>query len=213
MTMSTNPWIWVSAILTLFIFSYLYKENPFFRFAEHLFTGLTVGYAIPYYWSNYVQDYFLRPVFVDHRYIILVPFAIGLLYLTRFIPKIGYLMLIPIAIALGISNGMGLPLTVEADILKQIQGTMLTADMFRSPWDPYNGLVIGVLILIGVVCTISYFYFSREHKGALKVSANIGIWFVMIGFGASFGYTVMARVSLLIGRLQFLFTDWIHLIK
>ncbi|MDI6740154.1 MAG: hypothetical protein QME74_07300 [Candidatus Edwardsbacteria bacterium] len=211
--MSTNPWIWVSAVLTLFIFSYLYKENPFFRFAEHLFTGLTVGYAIPFYWNNYVQDYFIQPLFANHRYIILIPFAIGLLYLTRFIPKIGYLMLIPIAIALGVGNGMSLPLIVEADLLKQIQGTMLTAEMLNKPWDPYNGLVIGILILIGVVCTISYFYFSREHKGALKISANIGIWFVMIGFGASFGYTVMARVSLLIGRLQFLFTDWIHLIK
>jgi hypothetical protein len=35
----------------------------------------------------------------------------------------------------------------------------------------------------------------------------------MIGFGASFGNTVMARVSLLIGRVQFLLTDWIHIIK
>jgi hypothetical protein len=30
----------------------------------------------------------------------------------------------------------------------------------------------------------------------------------MAGFGASFGYTVMARVSLLIGRIQFLTQDW-----
>ncbi|MCU0607070.1 MAG: hypothetical protein MUF78_06550, partial [Candidatus Edwardsbacteria bacterium] len=106
-----------------------------------------------------------------------------------------------------------LPLTVEADILKQIQGTMLTSSMLERPWDPFGGLVVGIVVLVGVLCTISYFYFSREQKGALKVSANVGIWFVMIGFGASFGYTVMARVSLLIGRLQFLFTDWIHWIK
>jgi hypothetical protein len=211
--MSTNPWTWVAAILSLFIFSYLYKENPFFRFAEHLFTGLSVGYGIPIYWINYVQPYLLQPLFVEHRWVLLIPFAIGLLYLFRYVTKYAWLMLVPIACMLGFWNGVSLPLTVEADILKQIQGTMLTTAMLRHPWDPYNGLVIGVLVLVGVLCTISYFYFSREHKGALKVSANIGIWFVMIGFGASFGYTVMARVSLLIGRLQFLFTDWIHLIK
>jgi hypothetical protein len=31
----------------------------------------------------------------------------------------------------------------------------------------------------------------------------------MISFGAHFGYTVMARLSLLIGRVQFLTVDWL----
>ena len=35
----------------------------------------------------------------------------------------------------------------------------------------------------------------------------------MVGFGASFGYTVMARISLFIGRLQFLLGDWLGIIK
>jgi hypothetical protein len=34
----------------------------------------------------------------------------------------------------------------------------------------------------------------------------------MIAFGASFGYTVMARVSLLIARVQFLLRDWLHIL-
>ena len=38
---------------------------------------------------------------------------------------------------------------------------------------------------------------------------GVGIWFIMISFGAHFGYTVMGRVSLLIGRVQFLIEDWI----
>jgi len=35
----------------------------------------------------------------------------------------------------------------------------------------------------------------------------------MIGFGASFGLTVMARISLLIGRIQFLVIDVFGLMK
>jgi len=35
----------------------------------------------------------------------------------------------------------------------------------------------------------------------------------MIGFGASFGMTVMARISLLIGRIQFLVNDVLGLLK
>ncbi|MBI5805628.1 hypothetical protein HZA73_06235 [candidate division TA06 bacterium] len=210
--MSLNPWVWIAALLSLAIFSYLYKDNPVFRFAEHLFTGLSVGYYLVLYWNSYALPYIVTPL-QDHRWITLIPMALGMMYLFRFIPKLNYLILIPIAISLGFWNGMSIPLTIEADVLKQIQGTMVRAAMMNNLWDPRSGLMAGLLILTGVVCTISYFYFSREHKGALKVSANIGIWFVMIGFGATFGFTVMARVSLLIARMQFLFTDWIHLIK
>jgi hypothetical protein len=34
----------------------------------------------------------------------------------------------------------------------------------------------------------------------------------MVGFGASFGYTVMSRISLLIGRVGFLI-DWVGQIR
>ena len=37
------------------------------------------------------------------------------------------------------------------------------------------------------------------------------IWVLMISFGAGYGYTVMSRVSLLIGRFQYLIQDWLHL--
>jgi len=36
---------------------------------------------------------------------------------------------------------------------------------------------------------------------------------LMITFGAGFGYTVMARISLLVGRFRFLFSDWIHMVN
>jgi hypothetical protein len=32
--------------------------------------------------------------------------------------------------------------------------------------------------------------------------ARVGIYFLMVSFGAAFGYTVMARMSLLIGRFD-----------
>jgi hypothetical protein len=57
-----------------------------------------------------------------------------------------------------------------------------------------------------------YFFFSREHKGALGATARVGITFIMVAFGASFGFTVMARISLLIGRFYFLLHNWLHLI-
>ena len=40
---------------------------------------------------------------------------------------------------------------------------------------------------------------------------KLGVFFLMVSFGASFGYTVMGRISLLIGRIQFLMHDWLKL--
>ena len=38
--------IWLAALLTLFVFSFLYKDNPLYKFAEHLFVGVSAGYYI-----------------------------------------------------------------------------------------------------------------------------------------------------------------------
>ncbi len=211
--MSHDPWIWVASLLTLCMFSFLYKDNPVYKAAEHLFTGLTVGYTIAIYWHNAIIPYIVQGTFRDQNWLYLIPLSLGLLYLFRFVPRLNYLMLIPIAIGLGLGNGLSLPRSLETNVVKQMQGTILYPSMLDNIFDPYKGLIVSLIIMIGVIGTISYFFFSREHKGVLKFSAHIGIWFVMIGFGASFGYTVMARVSLLIGRLQFLMTDWLQIIR
>ena len=43
--------------------------------------------------------------------------------------------------------------------------------------------------------------------------AKIGIYFLMITFGSSFGYTIMARISLLIGRMDFLLFDFGNVLR
>ena len=66
-----------------------------------------------------------------------------------------------------------------------------------------------IVFTIGLVTSLLYFFYSREHKGALGVAARTGIVFLMVSFGAGYGYTVMSRLSLLIGRFQFLIEDWL----
>ncbi len=97
----------------------------------------------------------------------------------------------------------------KSDMLSQISATMI---------NPFNAAstsaVIGnILLIVGTICGVYYFYFSKKQEGISAVPSKLGIWFLMISFGASFGYTVMARVSLLIGRLEFLLKDWLHIIK
>lgn len=208
MNLTPDPWIWIAAFLTLMIFSFLYKDNPFYKFAEHLFVGVANGYYIALYWHNTLKPNLYDPLSAGN-FIYFVPLLLGLMYFTRFIPKVGWLVRIPIGFMIGWGAGISIPAYFQADLLKQLQGTIVTPNSFINPLEG----VWAIVILIGVVCTLIYFYFSKEHTGILKPTARLGIIFIMIGFGASFGYTVMARVSLLIGRIQFLLGPWLGLIE
>ncbi len=213
MNISTDPWVWIAAILTLAIFSFLYRENPFYRAAEHLYVGLANGYSITVTWHLLLVPILINRIAhgssIGTKVWLIFLAAIGALYFTRFIPKVSWLIRIPIAIALGYSCGLGIPRAIDAEIIRQLKATIVTRAQF-SHWDQ---ALWAILILIGVIATISYFFFSAERKGALKPISYVGIVFIMVGFGASFGYTVMARISLFIGRLQFLLGDWLGLIR
>ena len=82
------------------------------------------------------------------------------------------------------------------------------------PWqvDSIDSAVLllnSLVLFIGALSVLVYFFFSLEHRGFIGGVSRVGIYTLMIAFGASFGYTIMARVSLLIGRIQFLMFDWI----
>jgi hypothetical protein len=205
---STDPWTWLAALLTLAIFSFLYKDNPLYRMAEHIFLGVANGYAIAIYFNNSI-----RPNLIDQlaagNLLYLVPLALGLMYFTRFVPKVSWLVRLPIGFMIGWGAGISIPAYLQAYIIKQLQGTVVTPSSFHS----LTQGIWQVVVMIGVIATLIYFFFSTEHKGVLKGASKLGVIFIMIGFGASFGYTVMARVSLLIGRIQFLLGPWLGLIR
>ncbi|HEY6221365.1 MAG TPA: hypothetical protein VIX13_02410, partial [Candidatus Eisenbacteria bacterium] len=67
-----------------------------------------------------------------------------------------------------------------------------------------------LVYVLGVFSVLVYFFFSKEQGPITRRISRLGIWFLMISFGAAFGFTVMGRVALLIGRLNFLILDWIY---
>lgn len=191
----------VAAFFTLSIFSFLYKDNPFYKFAEAVFIGVSMGYAIPLVYENAFIPFVYRKIFVEMKLMILIPSIMGSLYIFRFSKNLGWLSRYPIVFGMAIV-GMGVPMSMHASVLVQMRSAMLPLVTINA-----------ILIFIGTVTILTYFFFSKEHKGLYGKFTNIGIWFMMVGFGASFGYTVMARISLLIGRIQFLLGDWLGLMK
>jgi len=61
------------------------------------------------------------------------------------------------------------------------------------------------------VTVLFYFFFSVKHERSAGAISRVGIWFLMVAFGAMFGYTVMGRLALLIDRLDFLMADWLKI--
>ena len=77
----------VAGILTLAIFSLLYKDNPFYRFAEHLLVGVSAGYyMINYFYSGVIRKFYV-PVFQQGNLWLLPGGLFGLLMLGRLLQE------------------------------------------------------------------------------------------------------------------------------
>jgi len=201
----------VAAGLTLALYSFLYKDNPLFKFAEHVYVGIAAAYTFGQVWFPTLYGELLRPLLTDDPEVaatasvwLLVPTLLGILMLTRFSNRFGWLSRISFAYYVGLGAGLAIPRYISANVLAQM------APALRPLTFTWDGLTL-VLIMVGVISVLIYFFFSVEHTGVVGATSKVGIWFLMISFGASFGYTIMGRLSLLIGRVQFLLDDWLHL--
>jgi len=195
----------VGGVLTLMMYSFLYRDNFFYKFGEHLYVGVSVGYLVNIEEWNVLRPLFVVPFFYQQNYLLIIPAILGIMMLTRFIRQVAWLSRTPLAFYIGFGCGLAIPAVLTANILRQLNSTMtrLWVTPAESPlwlWETFSLL----LVFVGVLSVLFYFYFSIEHKGIVGKMGTVGIWFIMVSFGAAFGYTVMARVSLLIGRVQFL---------
>ena len=200
----------IAAGLTLALYSFLYQDNPLFKLAEHVYVGIAAGYTLGQIWYPTLYGEIVGPLLstdpdsggLDGWMI--VPTILGVLMLTRFSRRFGWLSRIAFAFVVGLGAGFSIPRIISAAILAQVEPSLRPIT-----WSA-EGLGL-VVILAGVVSVLIYFFFSVEHTGAVGVASRVGIWFLMVSFGASFGYTIMARLSLLIGRVGFLLEDWLRL--
>lgn len=217
--------IWVSALLTLMVYSYLLGDNPLFRLAEHLFVGSAVGYAAVVACHSVLRTQLILPLAYDFQanWPLLIPVVLGLLLLTKARPSIAWVGNSAMALLFGVGAALSIGGALSGTILPQVQATFVSL----SPTHLGGGLVgwglavDNLILVVGTIAVLFYFAFNasrdnslaRIRAGFLKPWAGVGRWLIMITFGAIFANTVMARVSLLIGRVQFLLGDWLHLLR
>ena len=220
--------LWMAAFFTLAIMSFLYRDNPFYKIAEAVLVGVSAGYSmVVAFWDVLVPNLVARlspstvqawampgltgPEAVRDLWY-LVPLVLGIMLLWRLLPNGAWISRWPLAFIIGTTAGLRLVAFLHGDFLAQIRNTILPLALFDQGAFDFWGSLANLFIVVGVLCCLVYFFFSFEHKGLVGGAAKVGIWVLMITFGASFGYTVMGRIALLAIRLEFLLDDWLWLI-
>jgi hypothetical protein len=196
---SSDPWIWVQALLTLGMLSLLYRENSFFRIAEQIYVGSTIGHLMVIGWESALTIGF-KPL-LEGKWVLIFPLLGGFLLYSRWYKPLSYLSRIPMGFISGTLAAVFIPAAIKTSFINQIVATML-------PLNSFNNIVF-------VICCVTatfYFLFTVKAKWGQPV-IQTGRYTMMVAFGAAFGFTVMGRISLFIGRMQLLLGEWIKLIR
>jgi len=186
----------ISTTLILMIYTILYRENPAFRFGEHLLVGATVGHAIVYGVFQ-VRDLAWRKLqtgistgdLVGIAYII--PIILGVLIYFQFSSKYRYISRVSIALMLAVGLSLSIRGLMSVNVIGQIKGAV-------NPITNIEGLVY----MIGVICVLLYFVYEKRASDIVGPLPKIGRYLLMLTMGAYFANSIMGRLSIVIGTLN-----------
>jgi hypothetical protein len=207
----------IAAILTFMVWSYLLGDNPAFRIAEHLFVGTAVGYAVLVAWFNVVHPAFFGATVSQSPALAAVPLVLCLLLMAKVRPAWSSVGNIPVAFLIGVGVALAVGGALFGTLWPQVSAT---AGLSLDPadyGDPEPVLAStffwqNLAVLVATIGTFFYFTFNTQPQGPLggfretftRFWGGIGRWVIMITLGALFANTVMSRIALLIGRVQWL---------
>lgn len=216
--------ILIGGFSTLAIFSFLIKENPVYRFFEHLFIGISAGFGLIFGIKNFLWPKIIVPMlgldiikYPDGSFsgeynplylLYLLPAFFGLFYYFIYSKRYSWLAKLVIGFSLGSAGGLAFKGFYNR-ILPQVSGSFKPLVILENSninyFESFNNIVFVFTLLV----VLYYFFFSFKSEGKVSKGLNkSGRILLMICFGSFFGSTVMARMALLVERLQFLINDW-----
>jgi len=213
----------VAFLLTLMVYAYLLKDIPLFysiyRIAAYLFVGVALGYAAVMAWHSVLVPRLLLQLEQGHWWN-LVPLALCLLLLTKVRPQwqIGN---ITIAFMLGVGAALAVGGGLLGTLIPQVEASLVSLNplhyqaraALEGAISPLIYVLEALLMVVGTVSTLLYFYFHTEggsrrlaalRDPILNLSTGFGKVFMMFTFGAIFATTAISCLSLLADRIRFL---------
>lgn len=206
--------IWVAFVLTLMVFSFLLGDNPLYRLAEHLFVGTAAGYAVVVAYHSILRPRLVRPLMDDpavHWYL-LIPLLLGLLLLGKGRRSSGWMGNTTMGLLFGVGAALAIGGALLGSLAPQVAATWLSVNPDHYPEAGWVGVVNAALVVLGTTGAFLYFYYGeprgskmgRAWAGFRRFWGRVGHWFILAALGAIFANTVVARLSLLVGRMRFL---------
>ncbi|MBA4419843.1 MAG: hypothetical protein C0391_01720 [Anaerolinea sp.] len=205
-------WAALGFVLSLLVFSYLIGDNPLFRLAVSLFTGVTAGYVADILLFQAIYPRLIYPLLggtvttsnaITH---VITPLILsGLLF---FLPtrKLAFLGRIPLALLLGAAGAFTISGAVLGTILPQAHATI---ELF-APGQMKENLPENLVIAAGTITTLMYFYFGARFEigkpirrpGWIEALAWMGRIFLFITLGAIFAGVYTTSVTALVERIN-----------
>jgi len=207
----------VAVVLTLFVFSYLLGDNVLYRLAEHIFVGVSVGYAVVIVFHTVIGPKLLTPMGDalgskdwTRLGVLAVYLLMGLFLLAKPSKTLSWLGNLSVAVLLGVGSALAIGGALLGTLLPQVSATANISQY--AHYGRGLGLFSGLVVLIGTIGVLLHFHFNANHEGRLagirdrivQSWGGMGRWFVLVAFAAILAATFMSRLSLLIGRVQFL---------
>ncbi len=191
----------VGTFFIISVLSMLWKDNPIFRIGQQAIIGATMAHYILLNFKSALNNAVLP--MLGGNLLLFVPLLLGVLMYTRLKNEIAWVARYPTGVLVGVGTGVMIAGTLRGQIIDQIKNTVL--DLTNSAVSGnMTGIINTLLIAIGVVTAISFFTFTREHKGVLGISAKIGRIFLMISLGANWSGELVWYLTQLIGRLSWI---------
>ena len=207
MDLASVAQIWLAALFTIWIYSIAFRDNPFFKFAEHTFVGAAAGHSLVYGVDNILR-YGWAPLTAGNMLYSIV-FILGIIMYMRYHKTYFWVSRVPMALIVGIGIGLTLRSTVTSDFLAQIISTAQMKVLGLDAWTAFSNLLFIIISL-----TVVYFFiftFPKVHGGRLSLISTIAKYGMMAAFGYSFANTVLSRFNMIFGRIDFLMNTWLVL--
>lgn len=191
----------VGTFFIISVLSMLWKDNVAFRIGQQAIIGATIAH---YILNNFKSVYMnaIVPITTGQIYLI-IPIILGVLMYTRLKNEISWVARYPTAVLIGVGTGITISTQMRGQIIDQMKATVLDLANSFTSGDSMT-IINNIIIIVGVVTTISFFLFTHEHKGTLGTIAKIGRVYLMLSLGANFSGELVWYLTQVIGRFSWI---------
>ena len=180
----------LSVIITLSALSFLWKENVFYRYIEHIYVGFAAAHALIMAF-NYLQNRTITPL-IQGDLMLIIPLIMGLMLFLKFFKSTEHFSRWPLALLIGGQIGLNVAAKVSGNLINQIIGTMLPLSNISN-----------IVIVIGVITGVAHFLFTKNivANKTIDYVTRTGRIIVLTYLAATFAQVTLTRLTVSAGRV------------